>query len=95
VIVRLFQLALVLPVVVVLGLASVPVFHTHAASEPAFYSAECPLAELATRVAGAPLPSPGDAEAPVVVSHDGWWGIVLDPLAVVPLPFGSRAPPSR
>jgi hypothetical protein len=95
VIVRLFQLALVLPVIFVLGWASVPSFHTHAASEPALYSAECPLAELATRVAGAPLPSPGDAEAPAVVGRDGWWRVVLDPPAVAPLPFASRAPPSR
>jgi hypothetical protein len=92
---RLIRLALILPVVVVLGWASVPVFHAHASSEPALYSAECPLAELGTRVAGAALPSPDDTKTRPAVDRDGLWRSDLEPPAVAPLPFASRAPPSR
>lgn len=78
-----------------LVLEGIPVVHSHAAQELAFYNAECPLAALMAHATGAPPASPVPTGIPLPTSQAPDLFIA----AVPPSPFLSsadpRAPPAR
>jgi len=78
-----------------LVLDGIPVVHSHAAQEPAFYNAECPLAALIAHATAAPTVSPVHAGIPQPTSQGPDLFIVAGPLSPLLSSADPRAPPTR